>query len=272
MEVASLPAGDEHLPMDPAGSQLTNILGVRVNAINMAMALETIDGWIARRERQYVTVTPAHAVMDAYRDPELRRIFNASGMTTPDGMAIVWLLRLQGHRDVSRVYGPDLMLEVCRQGVARGYRHFLYGGGEGVAERLRTTLAARIPGLETVGVLTPSFRELTEEEDRIAVEEINAARPDIVWVGLSTPKQERWMAAHLGRVEAAVMVGVGAAFDFLSGTKPQAPRWVQRSGLEWLFRLGKEPRRLWPRYRQYPAFVFLAVAQLLGLRMYRHDE
>jgi N-acetylglucosaminyldiphosphoundecaprenol N-acetyl-beta-D-mannosaminyltransferase len=249
-----------------------NTLGVGISAINMPMALGTIHTWISQREQNYVTVTPAHAVMDAYRDPGLRRTFNRSGMTTPDGMAIVWLLRLQGHKDVSRVYGPDLMLEVCKQGVAKGYRHFLYGGGEGVAQRLRTTLAARIPGLETVGNLTPPFRELTEEEDRAVVEEINAARPDIVWVGLSTPKQERWMAGHLGRLEAPVLVGVGAAFDFLSGSKPQAPRWMQGSGLEWLFRLAREPRRLWPRYRQYPLFVLLVLAQLLGLKRFPESE
>jgi N-acetylglucosaminyldiphosphoundecaprenol N-acetyl-beta-D-mannosaminyltransferase len=206
--------------------------------------------------------------MDAYRDPELRRIFNASGMTTPDGMAIVWLLRLQGHRRVSRVYGPDLMLEVCRAGVAKGYRHFLYGGDEGVANRLAQALVERFPGLRIAGTHTPPFRALTDDEDLQVIAKINASGADIVWVGLSTPKQEWWMAGHLGKIDAPVMVGVGAAFDFLSGRKPQAPLWIQRSGLEWLFRLATEPRRLWPRYRQYPLFVVLAVAQLLGLKRF----
>lgn len=245
-----------------------NILGVLISPISMRQALETIASWIENRDPHYVTVTPAHAVMDAYEDSELRRIFNASGMTTPDGMAIVLLLKLRGYRRVSRVYGPDLMLETCRAGLETGYRHFLYGGAEGVADALAGKLCTRFAGLAVVGTYAPPFRDLTEAEDRSIVNRINSARPDIVWVGLSTPKQERWMAAHLGRIEAPVMIGVGAAFDFLSGTKPQAPRWMQRSGLEWLFRLATEPRRLWPRYRQYPQFVFLAAAQLLGLKRF----
>jgi len=245
-----------------------NVLGVRVSAIQMADALAAIDHWIQTRTPQYVTVTPAHAVMDADRDPELRRIFNQSGMTTPDGMAIVWLLRLRGHREVERVYGPDVMLATCRAGMQRGYRHYLYGGGDGVADLLARRLGEECPGLLIVGTHTPPFRELTEDEDASVVDLINSAQPDIVWVGLSTPKQERWMAAHRGRIIAPVMIGVGAAFDFLSGTKPQAPRWMRRSGLEWLFRFATEPRRLWPRYRQYPRFVLLALAQLLGLRQY----
>lgn len=248
-----------------------NILGVLISPTNMRQAMGTIGSWIANRDPHYVTVTPAHAVMDAYGDPELRRIFNASGMTTPDGMAIVWLLRLRGYSNVARVYGPDLMLETCRAGLAPGYRHFLYGGDKRVADALAGNLRARFPGLQIAGTHTPPFRDLTTEEDNTTVEAINAARPDIVWVGLSTPKQERWMAAHLGRIEAPVMIGVGAAFDFLSGTKPQAPRWMQRSGLEWLFRLATEPRRLWPRYRQYPGFLLLATLQLLRLRRFPGD-
>ena len=245
-----------------------NILGVLVSPINMRQALGTIGSWIAMREPNYVTVTPAHAVMDASRDPELRRIFNASGMTTPDGMSIVLLLRLHGYRNVSRVYGPDLMLETCRAGLGPGYRHFLYGGAEGVANTLADKLRARVLGLNIVGTHTPPFRSLTREEDRSVIDRINTAAPDIVWVGLSTPKQERWMAAHLGRITAPVMIGVGAAFDFLSGTKPQAPPWIQSLGLEWLFRLATEPQRLWPRYRQYPRFAVLALAQVLGLKRF----
>jgi len=242
-----------------------NILGIGVSAINMTDALVTIDGWVKRREPNYVVVTPAHAVMNGYRDPELRGIFNASGLTTPDGMAIVWALRLQGHRRVSRVYGPDLMQEVCRQGVDQGYRHFLYGGEPGVAEQLADRLTGQFPRLRIAGTYGPPFGELAPEEDRVTVERINASQPDIVWVGLGSPRQEFWMAAHLERISAPVMIGVGAAFDFLSGRKPQAPRWMQRSGLEWLFRLATEPRRLWPRYRQYPWFVVLLAAQAMKL-------
>jgi N-acetylglucosaminyldiphosphoundecaprenol N-acetyl-beta-D-mannosaminyltransferase len=210
--------------------------------------------------------------MEARRDPEFRRILNRSGLTTPDGMAIVWLLRLMGHRQVRRVYGPDLMLAVCEAGVGKGWRHFLYGGGPGIADDLAAHLCARFPGLQIAGTFTPPFGPPTPEEDTHAIAAIGASPADIVWVGLSTPKQERWMAAHVGRVQAPVLIGVGAAFDFLSGRKPQAPSWMQRSGLEWLFRLGTEPRRLWPRYREYPLFALLAIGQLLGLKHYPLDD
>jgi N-acetylglucosaminyldiphosphoundecaprenol N-acetyl-beta-D-mannosaminyltransferase len=246
-----------------------DILGVLVSPVSMNEAVRSIAGWVEARTPTYVTVTPAHAVMEAYRDPEFRRIVNAGGLTTPDGMSIVWLLRLQGHRNVERVYGPDLMLELCREGIARGFRHYLFGAAEGVAAALANRLGDLLPGIHIAGTFSPPFGPVSdEEEDQATVTMINDARPDVVWVGLSTPKQERWMAAHLGRIEAPVMIGVGAAFDFLSGAKPQAPRWMQRTGLEWLFRLATEPRRLWPRYREYPLFVLLAVAQLLGFRRY----
>ena len=250
-----------HQPPQDRVSPEAECPGRRRKRRRMDQAVDRISSWIARREH-CVTVAPAHAVMDAYRDPELRRIFNASGLTTPDGMAIVWILRLRGHRRVERVYGPDLMLEVCRRGLESGYRHFLFAGGEGVADGLRRKLEERFPRLDVVGTWSPPFGPISEQEDASTVERINASRPDIVWVGLSAPKQERWMAAHLGRVTAPVMIGVGAAFDFLSGRKPQAPRWMLRSGLEWLFRLAGEPRRLWPRYRQYPLFAVLAAAEL----------
>ena len=244
------------------------ILGVWVSAISMLDALKAIDGWIDCREQHYVCVAPAHAVMDYRRDRRLLRIANESGLTTPDGMSIVWLLRLMGYRDVERVYGPDLMIEACRWSNERGWKHFLYGGAPGVSERLKTCLEVRFPGLSIVGTDAPPFRPLTPMEDEAIVAAINDAGPDIVWIGLSTPKQERWMADHLGRIEAPVMIGVGAAFDFLSASKAQAPRWMQRSGLEWLFRLGTEPGRLWRRYAEYPLFAFLVLIQFIGLRDY----
>jgi N-acetylglucosaminyldiphosphoundecaprenol N-acetyl-beta-D-mannosaminyltransferase len=245
--------------------QRVNVLGVGISAVNMQQTVETITGWIQSRAHHYVAVTSVHGVMECWRNPELRRIFNRSGMTTPDGMPLVWLARLAGHRHVRRVYGPDLMLAVCQHGLGRGYRHYFYGGQAGVAELLGDRLTARFPGLQVAGTYSPPFRALTPEEDRGIVEQINRDAPDIVWVGLSTPKQERWMADHLGKISAPVMIGVGAAFDFLSGRKRQAPRWMQRSGLEWLFRLVTEPRRLWPRYRQFPRFVVLLAAQAVGL-------
>lgn len=246
-----------------------NILGVGVSAIDMDVALSTIDGWIARREQHYVCICTVHGVMECQRDPALRRILNESGLTTPDGMPLVWLNRLQGFRHARRVYGPDLMLALCQRSPERGYRHFLYGGNAGVAEELAARLRGLFPGLQIVGTFTPPFRPLTPDEDARVVRTINDAAPDVVWVGLSSPKQDRWMAAHVGRLRAPVLIGVGAAFDFHSGRKKQAPRWMMGAGLEWLFRLAQEPRRLWRRYLLYnPLFVALVLLQLAGLRRY----
>lgn len=244
-----------------------NILGVGISAINMEMALRTIDAWIARRDPHYICITSVHGVMESQRDLTLRQIHNRAGLVTPDGMPLVWLSRLMGFGPVERVYGPDLMLAVCELSVEKGYRHFFYGGAPGVAEILATRLQARFFGLQVVGVEAPPFRPLTQAEDRAAEKHLNAARPDIVWVGISTPKQERWMASHIGRLTAPVLIGVGAAFDFHAGLKQQAPRWIQRSGLEWLFRLAMEPRRLWRRYLiNNPWFLWLILHQLVGRR------
>ena len=226
------------------GSQRCDVLGVGISAINRQMALDTIENWIARRSAHYVTVTGVHGVMESQRDPELMRIHNAAGMVTPDGMPMVWISRMRGFKHVTRVYGPDLMLDVCARSAETGWRHFLYGGAEGVADLLSRNLCHRYPGINVAGTFCPPFRPMTDAEDRELVDQINSARPDIVWVGLSTPKQEYWMARHIGRLEAPVLIGVGAAFDFIAGVKPQAPRWMQRSGLEWLFRMASEPRRL----------------------------
>lgn len=246
-----------------------NILGVGISTINMDIALEVIEGWIAHRGSHYVCVTPVHSVMECQRDPELRRIYNASGMTTPDGMPLVCLSRLRGYHYVDRVYGPDLMLALCERSVTCGYRHFFYGGAEGVPEQLAAFLQGSFAGLQVVGTYSPPFRPLTLEEEEEIVRMINKATPDIVWIGLGAPKQERWMAAHVGRLMAPVLIGVGAAFDFHVGRKKQAPRWMQRNGLEWLFRLLTEPRRLWRRYLiNNPLFVLLVLAQALGLRRY----
>jgi len=234
----------------------------------MDLALRAIEHWIDAAELNYVCVTPAHSVMDAYDDPDFRSILNSSGLTTPDGMSLVWILRLLGHKEVNRVYGPDLMLALCRHGVEKEYRHYLYGGEPGVAEALAARLTNRFDDLQIVGTHSPPFRTLTDDEDQVEIDKINSTNPDIVWVGLSSPKQERWMTEHLGKINAPVMIGVGAAFDFLSGAKPQAPRWVQRSGFEWLFRLVIEPKRLWPRYRLYPKFVMLVLLQLIGLKKF----
>jgi N-acetylglucosaminyldiphosphoundecaprenol N-acetyl-beta-D-mannosaminyltransferase len=248
-------------------SQRVNVLGVGVSAITMGQALTAIEGWIARRESQYVCITNIHGIVESQRDPGLARIHNAAGLVTPDGMSLVWVSRLRGFKHVQRVYGPDLMLMLCQRSVEQGYRHFFYGGGEGVPERLAANLQRRFPGLRIAGAYSPPYRPLTDEEDDRIVRRINNAGTDIVWVGLSTPKQERWMATHVGRLEAPVLLGVGAAFDFHAGLKKQAPRWMQHGGLEWLFRLATEPRRLWRRYGvNIPTFLWLCLLQALGLK------
>lgn len=230
------------------GPPRVDVLGVGVSAIDMPSALTEIAGWIDTREQRYVCVTGVHGVMESQSDPTLRAVHNQSGLTTPDGMPMVWAGRWAGAAGMQRVYGPDLMLELLALSVQRGWSSFFYGGGEGVADLLAERMRQRFPGLEVAGTHCPPFRPLTEAEDAAAVDLINGSGADIVWVGLGAPKQERWMAEHLGRVQAPVMLGVGAAFDIHAGLLPQAPRWMQRNGLEWAYRLLREPRRLWRRY------------------------
>ena len=240
------------------------ILGIGVTATTLERAVSTIEQWIGCRTQNYVCITGAHGVIESRSDPQLRQIHNDAGMVTPDGMPLVFMARRLGFKHVSRVYGPDLMRRLTEVSALKGYRQFYYGGGPGLADRLAATLKAQFPSLPVAGTMTPPFRPLTPEEDDAAVARINAAAPDIVWVGLSTPKQEYWMASHVGRLNAPVLVGVGAAFDFLAGTKSQAPTWMQRSGLEWAYRLAREPRRLWRRYlRIVPLFSMLALAQIV---------
>lgn len=257
----------------PTWRDRVDILGVSVSAITLDRAVEAIDGWIRVGTPNYVCITGVHGLMESRRDPALRAIHNNAGLVTPDGMPLVWMSHLLGRSHVRRVYGPDLMRLVSSLSPARGYRHFYYGGGPGTAEHLKQVLTTENPGLQVVGTLCPPFRPLSDEEDAAIVREIDAARPDIVWVGLSTPKQERWMAAHVGRLQAPVLIGVGAAFDFLSGEKPQAPPWMQRHGLEWLYRALSEPRRLGWRYaRNNPAFVIQALRQLAVTRWGRRQQ
>jgi len=246
-----------------------NVLGVGVSAINMGDALDAIDRWIDADQRSYVCVTGVHGVMESQHDPDIRAIHNAAGMVTPDGMPLVWLLKLARRRHADRVYGPDLMLAAFERSVRRGHRHFLYGSSEDTLAKLRANLEARFPGCRIVGTHSPPFRPLTAEEGAAVVRAIDDSGADIVWVGLSTPKQERWMAAHRPLLRAPVLVGVGAAFDFHAGVKRQAPRFIQRSGFEWLFRMLSEPRRLWKRYAtNNPAFVARVLGQLTGVLHY----
>lgn len=237
-----------------------DVLGVQISAIDLDMAVATVGNWIERRQRTYVCVTGVHGVMESQRDPALLEIHNRSGMTTPDGMPMVWAGKRAGASWMSRVYGPDLMLAVLAVAESRGWSSYFYGGAPGTPEKLAASLKARFPGLRVAGTHSPPFGAMSVEEDATAVAAINASGADLVWVGLSTPKQERWMAEHRSMLEPPVLLGVGAAFDFHAGLMRQAPVWMQRNGLEWAYRLCREPRRLWKRYlRNNPAFVLKLV-------------
>jgi N-acetylglucosaminyldiphosphoundecaprenol N-acetyl-beta-D-mannosaminyltransferase len=246
-----------------------NILGVGVSALSMDTALEQSIALLERGERGYVCVTGVHGIMEAQSDPQFRDILNHSFLTTPDGMPTVWLGHLSGFSHMTRVYGPDYMLGLCQRSVARGYRHFLYGGKPGVAEELRLALTTRFPGLQIVGTYSPPFRPLNPTEEAELHAQLEDSKADILWCGLSTPKQERFMAAYSHRLPVRLMVGVGAAFDLLSGNLSEAPDWMKRVGLQWLYRLYKEPRRLWRRYlSNNPRFAWLTLLQLTRIRRY----
>ncbi|NNE59954.1 MAG: WecB/TagA/CpsF family glycosyltransferase [Woeseia sp.] len=246
-----------------------NVLGVGVSAVNIPSAVEIIDSWVKNRLRNYVCVTSVHGIVESQHHDDIKKIHNAAGLVTPDGMPLVWFMKSAGQSQVDRVYGPDLMLAVMKMAAERQYKHFLYGATEDTLERLRTRLETKIAGLRIVGTHAPPFRPLSPAEDAEVIQKINASGADIVWVGLSTPKQERWMASHIEHLLAPVALGVGAAFDFHAGLKSQAPKIVQRSGFEWLFRLATEPRRLWKRYLTIvPYFVVHAICQKVGLKSY----
>ena len=246
-----------------------NILGVGLSVLNLQTALAAIAAAVRERRKGYVCVTGVHGVMEAQDDAEFKKILNGAFLCTPDGMPMVWAGKLAGHREMGRVYGPDLMLDVCAWSETSGAKHFFYGGADGVAELLARQLQEKFPRLKIAGTYTPPFRRLTANEEKQLAAQITAAAPDILWVGLSTPKQEKFMAEYLPKLDVTLMVGVGAAFDFHSGRVRQAPRWMQRSGLEWFYRLCSEPRRLGKRYlRNNPLFLLKSFGQLTGWKKY----
>jgi N-acetylglucosaminyldiphosphoundecaprenol N-acetyl-beta-D-mannosaminyltransferase len=246
-----------------------NVLGVAVSPINMGLALQQISRAIEKKQKGYVCVTGVHGISEAQSDPGFRQVLNRAFLCTPDGMPLVWVGRWQGRRQMDRVYGPDLMLAVLELSEKTGWRHFFYGGAHGTAQVLTARLLERFPKLRVVGAGEPPFRPLYREEQQKLREDIRAARPDILWVGLSTPKQEWFMAQYLDQLDVTLMVGVGAAFDFHAGKVRQAPKWMQRAGLEWFFRLACEPRRLWKRYfKNNPLFLARIFCQLTGLRKF----
>ena len=246
-----------------------NILGVGLSVLNLQTALTAIAEVVRERRKGYICVTGVHGVMEAQDDANFKKILNAAFLCTPDGMPMVWAGKLNGQREMNRVYGPDLMLDVCAWSETSGAKHFFYGGADGVAELLAQKLKLKFPKLEIVGTFTPPFRALNTDEEKKLREQVTATQPDIFWIGLSTPKQEKFMAEFLPKLDTTLMIGVGAAFDFHSGRVKQAPRWMQRSGLEWFYRLCSEPRRLAKRYfKNNPLFALKFFAQLTGLKKF----
>jgi N-acetylglucosaminyldiphosphoundecaprenol N-acetyl-beta-D-mannosaminyltransferase len=249
-----------------------NILGVGVSPVNLPQTVEILEKWRADGCREYVLCTSVHGLVEAQSDPEIRRILNRSGLTTEDGMPLVWWCQRSGYSSAGRVCGTDLLYAMCERSTKNGHRHYFYGGSPEVVEALVKKLTDRFPGLAIAGYRSPPFRLLTPEEETADIEAINASRPDYVWVGLGMPKQDKWIGRHIGKIEAAALLGVGAAFDFGAGAKRRAPEWMQRSGLEWLFRLAQEPQRLARRYIVlYSIFGLRALQQLTGWKKYAQD-
>jgi N-acetylglucosaminyldiphosphoundecaprenol N-acetyl-beta-D-mannosaminyltransferase len=256
------------LPEPADGVDTRSILGVPVALTDYTAALEVMDRLVATRERGYICAAPVHALMVAQDDPEMMAALRGSTLVVPDGMPLVWAANLLGENLEDRVYGPELMLRYNDRCAERGHRVWLYGGrDQGSLVQLALSMRRRHPDIRIVGGYSPPFRPLTREEEDAMVEQINAARPDVLWVGIGVPKQEKWMARMRDRLEVPVMCGVGAAFDFHAGRVPQAPSWMQERGLEWIYRIAQEPRRLLPRYLYFnPRFVIAFGRQLMAER------
>ncbi len=260
--------GDETLA--EGGLPSINVLGTQVTALNEPGAVNLLESWMrSPRFGRYVCLTGVHGIMEGLRDTRVQSIHNRADAVMPDGMPLTWMGWIRGHRSMNRVYGPDLMLAMLEVSARRGYTNYFYGGKAGVAEDLGHRMAARFRGLQVVGAHSPPFGPLSAAEETAILAEINAIKPDLLWIGLSTPKQEIQMATFSGKVQAKVMLGVGAAFDFHTGRLRQAPLWIRRAGLEWLFRLCMEPRRLAKRYLlNNPLFLVHLLLQATGLRSY----
>ena len=248
---------------------LALVLGLSIEAVDMDGALRRIAAELQQRRKGYVCLAGVHGVTEARRDPSLAAIYSSSAITLPDGAPTAWVGRWQGHKHMRRVAGPELMLEVFRRREFSGYTHFLYGGEPGVAEELARRLTKRFPGTRIVGTFTPPFRELSDAEGEALIGQVRESKPDIIWVGISTPKQERFMHRYLDQLDTTLMFGVGAAFDFHTGRLKDAPNWIKKSGMQWLHRLLQDPRRLWRRYlRSNTTFLWHISLQLLGIRDY----
>jgi N-acetylglucosaminyldiphosphoundecaprenol N-acetyl-beta-D-mannosaminyltransferase len=258
-------------------SDCSYVLGTKVSLVQIPDVVATLDSWIAQRRGSgpaaYVVTTNVYGVMMAQQTSAHRRAINRADLAVPDGMPLVWIARGRGARHMQRrVYGPELFEACCEAARQRGWRFYFYGGAEGVAQRLAAQVRERYPGVQVVGTEAPPFRPLTPAEDAEVCQRINAAQPDVVWVGLGGPKQDQWMAEHASKLRVPVLVGVGAAFDFFTGRVSQAPRWMREHGMEWLYRLWAEPSRLWRRYLIYnPWFAWLLLLETFGLKKFPRE-
>jgi N-acetylglucosaminyldiphosphoundecaprenol N-acetyl-beta-D-mannosaminyltransferase len=244
--------------------QKINVVGTPVSLVSSDRLLSLFDRWVASRQNRYIVFRDVHGVIAARSNSQLDLAHKRADVVAPDGMPVVWALRAAGASAPTRLCGPDFLPVACRYGLSRGWRHYFYGGKPGVAEKLISELEKSYPGIRIVGSQCPPFRALTSEENELACAKIRAAKPNFVWVGLGTPKQETWMLEHHGLCGGAIMLGVGAAFDFHAKVIRRAPSWMQRVGLESVYRLLSEPRRLWRRYLiMAPFFVVLASLDLL---------
>jgi len=267
--VSSIAKQGAVLGCKPPARQFINILGVGLHPMRFEAALDLMERWIAERAGRVVCFPGSDMLAACQRNAQLRNSLNAADLTATDGMMLVRLCRWLGAAHAERVYGPDVMLELCRRSPGIGYRHFFYGGAPGVAEALAARLQEQFPGLAIAGTYSPPFRPLSESELVEDIQRINESVADVVWVGLGTPKQEVWTTKTRGRLRAPLVLAVGAAFDFHTGSVRQAPPWVRSAGGEWLYRLCTEPRRLWRRYSvQLVQFLGLLALQIAGLRKY----
>ena len=253
-------------------AERVNVLGVGVHAVDMKSTVSLFETRIRNGGKGYVCLTGVHGIMEAQGDPSLKSIFAEALLVAPDGMPTVWMGHMQGFPEMQRVFGPDLMVDIIGREEFRSCTHFFCGGEPGVAESLRDAMLQRFPWVQIAGTYSPPFRPMTAIEESELEAKVRSLRPDIIWVGLSTPKQERFMARYLPVLDTKLMIGVGAAFLFHTGVIKDSPKWVKQAGLQWLHRLLQEPARLWKRYLlNNSRFVFCALLQFVGLKHYPLD-
>jgi N-acetylglucosaminyldiphosphoundecaprenol N-acetyl-beta-D-mannosaminyltransferase len=251
-----------------ARPRYANVLGVSIDAVDMERALALASARLREGRKGYVCFVDVHGILEALKSEAVAEAYEQAAMAMPDGTPTVWVGRAQGLREINYVTGPGMMEEIFRRDEFAGYSHYFYGGDPGVAENLAATLCGKYPWTRIVGIYTPPFRELTSEEEEELVAEVNRLKPDIVWVGIGTPRQDLWMLRMLPRLETRMVFGVGAAFDFLTGRIRLCPEWMKRAGLHWLHRLAQDPRRLWMRNVRNTSFLWHIALQMTGARRY----